>query len=142
MRQFRIAAVTWCAAALLVTACNRNPEPPPPQPAAPAAPAAPKPADNPDDTGHPQIVVLGDSLSAGYGLLELQAYPAILQEKLKQDGYEWDVVNAGISGDTSAAGLQRIDWALSQGDVRILVLELGANDWLRGLAVSEMKKNL
>ena len=143
MRQFRIAAVTWCAAALLLAGCNRNPETPPAASAQPAQPApAPKPADNPDDTGHPKIVVLGDSLSAGYGLLELQAYPALIQDKLKQDGYEWDVVNAGISGDTSAAGLQRVDWALSQGDVRILVLELGANDGLSGLPIAEMKKNL
>src|SRR6186997_2156808 len=103
MRQFRIAAVTWCAAALLLAGCIRHAETPPPVPAQPAP--APKPADNPDDTGHPKIVFLGDSLSAGYGLLELQAYPALIQDKLKEDGYEWDVVNAGISGDTSAAGL-------------------------------------
>ena len=86
--------------------------------------------------------MLGDSLSAGFGLLEAQAYPALIQQKLNEDGYAWDVVNAGISGDTTAAGLQRIDWALGQGDVRILVLELGANDGLRGLPVAEMKKNL
>ena len=140
MRQFRIAAVTLCAAALLLAGCNRNRETPPAAAAQPAP--APKPADNPDDTGHPKIVFLGDSLSAGYGLLELQAYPALIQDKLKEDGYEWDVVNAGISGDTSASGLQRVDWALSQGDVRILVLELGANDGLRGLPIAEMKKNL
>ena len=82
------------------------------------------------------------ALSAGYGLLELQAFPALLQARLHQDGYKWDVVNAGVSGDTSAAGLQRVEWALGQGDVRILILELGANDGLRGLPVSEMKKNL
>jgi acyl-CoA thioesterase I len=86
--------------------------------------------------------VLGDSLTAGLGLLEIQAYPALLQEKLNVDGYGWEVVNAGESGDTSAAGLQRLDWALDQGNVRILVLALGANDGLRGLPVSEMKKNL
>ena len=86
--------------------------------------------------------MLGDSLTAGLGLLESQAYPALLQQRLAADGYKWDVVNAGISGDTSAAGLQRVDWALEQGHVRILVLELGANDGLRGLPVSEMKKNL
>jgi acyl-CoA thioesterase-1 len=142
MRQFRIAAVTLCAAALLLAGCNRNRETPPAAAAQPAPAPAPKPADNPDDTGHPKIVFLGDSLSAGYGLLELQAYPALIQDKLKEDGYEWDVVNAGISGDTSASGLQRVDWALSQGDVRILVLELGANDGLRGLPIAEMKKNL
>ncbi|MEO6236389.1 MAG: arylesterase [Vicinamibacterales bacterium] len=87
-------------------------------------------------------MVLGDSLSAGYGLLELQSYPALLQQKLNTDGYQWEVVNAGISGDTSASGRQRLDWALGQGEVRILVLELGANDGLRGLPIAEMKKNL
>jgi acyl-CoA thioesterase-1 len=75
-------------------------------------------------------------------LLEAQAYPSLLQEKLDQDGYSWEVVNAGVSGDTSAAGLQRLDWALQPSDVRILILELGANDGLRGLPVDEMKKNL
>jgi acyl-CoA thioesterase-1 len=88
------------------------------------------------------VVVLGDSLTAGLGLSPDEAYPALLQEKLRKAGYDWDVVNAGVSGDTSAAGLQRVDWALEQPDVRILVLELGANDGLRGLAVDEMKKNL
>jgi acyl-CoA thioesterase-1 len=128
-------------AALLVTACNRSPETTKPAPAPQPAPAPAASAD-PNDSGRPKVVVLGDSLTAGYGLLELQAFPALLQEKLNVDGYQWEVVNAGISGDTSAAGLQRVDWALSQGDVRILVLELGANDGLRGLPVTEMKKNL
>ena len=133
-------AWSWGLALLLLAACSRSPQPPAQQ----RAPAQPAPAAsvNPDDTGHPKIVVLGDSLTAGLGLLEAQAYPALLQEKLNEDGYAWDVINAGISGDTTAAGLQRIDWALSQGDVRILILELGANDGLRGLPIAEMKKNL
>lgn len=136
-------ARNWGLAVLLLTACNRSPQTPPPQAAAPAPVAkAPAVSNDPNDSGRPKIVVLGDSLTAGLGLLEVQAYPALLQEKLNTDGYEWDVVNAGISGDTTAAGLQRVDWALSQGDVRILILELGANDALRGLPVSEMKKNL
>jgi acyl-CoA thioesterase I len=105
-------------------------------PASPAAPAAPR------DSGRPKIVVLGDSLTAGLGLQQSQAFPALLQKKLDDGHYEWEVVNAGISGDTTAAGLQRLDWALDQQNVRILVLELGANDGLRGLPVSEMKKNL
>ena len=83
-------------------------------------------------SGRPKIVVLGDSLTAGLGLLETQAYPALLQEKIDADGYDCDVVNAGVSGDTSAGGLRRLDWAL-QGDVRVLILALGANDGLRGL---------
>jgi len=108
-----------------------------------SVPAASAPAaSSPDGSNRPKIVALGDSLTAGLGLLEAQAYPSLLQDKLDQDGYSWEVVNAGVSGDTSAAGLQRLDWALQQGDVRILILELGANDGLRGLPVDEMKKNL
>jgi acyl-CoA thioesterase-1 len=86
--------------------------------------------------------VLGDSLTAGLGLAQADAYPALVEEKLRAAGYDWEVVNAGESGDTSAAGLARTDWALDQPNVRILVLELGANDGLRGLSVDEMKKNL
>ena len=59
--------------------------------------------------------MLGDSLTAGLGLLETQAFPALLQEKLDADGYECEVVNAGVSGDTSAGGLRRLDWALDRG---------------------------
>jgi acyl-CoA thioesterase-1 len=144
MHLFRRRAAAWVAVAgLLVTlGCNRGSGTSDERPAPPAAPKAPAAPANPDDSGNPKIVVLGDSLTAGLGLLELQAFPALLQAKLHADGYKWDVINAGISGDTSAAGLQRVNWALSQGDVRILVLELGANDGLRGLPVSEMKKNL
>ncbi|HVF27963.1 MAG TPA: arylesterase, partial [Pyrinomonadaceae bacterium] len=70
-----------------------------------------------------------------------ESYPSILQEKLRDDGYQYEVVNAGVSGDTSAGGVRRIDWSL-EGDVRVVILELGANDLLRGLPVAEMKKNL
>lgn len=124
-----------------MAACNRGA--PPANQAAPASgPAATATPSGASETSRPKIVVLGDSLTAGYGLLESQSLPAHLQRKLDADGFKWDVINAGISGDTTAAGLQRLDWALSQGDVRILILELGANDGLRGLPVSEMKKNL
>ena len=101
--------------------------------AAPADPNAPP--------ARPKIVALGDSLTAGYGLLEAQSYPSILQEHLDRDGYQFEVVNAGVSGDTSAGGLRRLDWAL-EGDVRVLILALGANDGLRGLSVGQMKDNL
>jgi acyl-CoA thioesterase-1 len=91
----------------------------------------------------PRIVCLGDSLTAGYGLPDApkQAYPALLQRKLDAAGYAFEVVNAGVSGDTSAGGLRRLDWSL-EGDVRLLVVALGANDGLRGLSVDEMKGNL
>ena len=132
--------VVGCA--VLVAACGRGSSAPASGEPAGVPQASAAPAAASDDSGHPKIVALGDSLTAGHGLLEMQAYPALLQEKLNEDGYAWDVINAGVSGDTSAAGLQRLDWALQQGDVRILVLELGANDGLRGLPVEELKKNL
>ena len=134
MSQFRRRALVGGLALALLAACSRAPgNPPPPAPAPGPQPSA----------SRPTIVVLGDSLTAGLGLVaETQSYPALLQDKLKAGGYDWDVANAGVSGDTSAAGRQRLDWALEQGNVRIIVLELGANDGLRGLPVSEMKKNL
>ena len=89
----------------------------------------------------PRIVFLGDSLTAGYGLAKAQAVPSLMQARLAREGYPFEVVNAGVSGDTSAGGLSRLDWSLS-GDVRILVVELGANDGLRGLPVAAMKRNL
>ena len=89
-----------------------------------------------------KIVAFGDSLTAGYGLSTEQSYPSLLQKKLAADGFDYEVVNAGISGDTSAGGVRRIDWSLEGGNVKIVILELGANDILRGQPISEMKKNL
>ncbi len=89
-----------------------------------------------------KIVAFGDSLTAGFGLLEKESYPYLLQEKLKADGYDYEVVNAGISGDTSIGGLERIDWVLEMENVQIIILELGANDMLRRMPVANMKKNL
>lgn len=90
----------------------------------------------------PTIVAFGDSLTAGYGLSQDQSYTTLLQRKLEENGYRYRVVNAGVSGDTSAGGARRIDWALQSGNVKFLILELGGNDGLRGLPVPEMKKNL
>ena len=90
----------------------------------------------------PKIIAFGDSLTAGFGLAEKESYPYLLQERLKADGYDYEVINAGVSGDTSLGGLERIDWVLEQENVRILILELGANDLLRGLPVAKMKQNL
>jgi len=93
-------------------------------------------------SNRPKIVAFGDSLTAGFGLAEKESYPYLLQEKLKADGYNYEVINAGVSGETSLGGLERIDWVLEQENVKILVLELGANDLLRGLPVARMKDNL
>ena len=109
-----------------------------------SAGGASDPASTPDPDApppRPRIVALGDSLTAGLGLLESESYPARLQQRIENEGYAFEVVNAGVSGDTSAGGLRRLDWAL-EGDVRVLVLALGANDGLRGLSVADMKKNL
>jgi|SRR5258705_1426224 len=100
-----------------------------------AAPVAAPPA------ARPRIVFLGDSLTAGYGLDLEQSVPSLIQKHLDAEGYTYEVVNAGVSGDTSAGGLRRLEWSLD-GDVRILVIELGANDGLRGLPVVGMKQNL
>ncbi len=87
------------------------------------------------------ILFLGDSLTAGQGVEESQAFPALIEEKIQAKHLPYEVVNAGLSGDTSAGGLRRIDWLL-QRPIDVLVLELGANDGLRGLPVAAMKANL
>jgi acyl-CoA thioesterase-1 len=104
-----------------------------------------KPASSPPhqtDSGKPKIVAFGDSLTAGFGLAEKESYPYLLQQQLKADGFDYEVINAGVSGETSIGGLERIDWVLEQENVQILILELGANDLLRGLPVAKMKQNL
>jgi acyl-CoA thioesterase I len=98
-------------------------------------------ADPASPPARPRIVALGDSLTVGLGLLETQSFPSLLQAKIDEDGYQFEVINSGVSGDTSAGGLRRLDWAL-EGDVKILILALGANDGLRGLSVADMKRNL
>ena len=90
----------------------------------------------------PKILAFGDSLTAGFGLTEKESYPYLLQQKLEADGYNYEVLNLGVSGETSYGGLERIDWALEQENIEILILELGANDLLRGLPVKKMKENL
>lgn len=110
------------------------------KPAEPSAPAAATPSEKNKDT-RPVIVAFGDSLTAGYGLPESESYTTLLQEKLEAEGYQYRVVNAGVSGDTSAGGARRLDWSL-EGDVKFMILELGGNDGLRGLPVTELKKNL
>jgi acyl-CoA thioesterase I len=89
-----------------------------------------------------RIVFLGDSLTAGLGLLSDEAYPMQIQEKFAQEGYgNVEIVNAGVSGDTTAGGLQRVNGLLDP-DVKILVVALGGNDALRGLPVSQTRDNL
>jgi len=92
-----------------------------------------------DDT---RILVLGDSLSAAHGIDEDQGWVALLQQRLKQEKHSYKVINASISGETTAGGLTRLPQLLKQYQPGIVLLELGANDGLRGLSVTAMKKNL
>jgi acyl-CoA thioesterase I len=87
------------------------------------------------------ILALGDSLTAGYGLEPGHAMPDILQQALRKDGLDITIINAGVSGDTAVQGAARLDWALTD-DVKAMVLELGANDALRGLAPEQVDKAL
>lgn len=89
------------------------------------------------------IMFFGDSLTAGYGLSDpaSQAFPALIQQKIDDAGLPWRVINAGLSGETTSAGLRRVDWVLRQ-PVDIFVLALGANDGLRGIDPSVSRRNL
>jgi len=89
----------------------------------------------------PRVVAFGDSLTSGRGIGTDLAYPAILQQRIEKDGLAYTVVNAGVSGDTSSRALRRLDAALG-GDVRVMILALGANDGLRGVPVARLKSNL
>ncbi|MBI4500673.1 MAG: arylesterase [Gemmatimonadetes bacterium] len=131
-----LAVLLLCSA----QACNRSDSNSgaAPRSASPPArqPAPPAPTDS-----RPVVLFFGTSLTAGLGLDPDEAYPALIQRKIDSAGLQYRTVNAGVSGETSAAGVRRIDWILQQA-VAVLVLELGANDVLRGLELSEAKKNL
>ena len=87
------------------------------------------------------ILFFGNSLTAGYGLEQDEAFPALIQEKIDSLGLSYKVVNAGLSGETTSGGKNRIDWVLKQ-NVDVFVLELGANDGLRGIPLDETRRNL
>ncbi|HSI68659.1 MAG TPA: arylesterase [Gillisia sp.] len=87
------------------------------------------------------ILFFGTSLTAGMGLDPNEAYPAVIQQKIDSLGFDYEVVNAGLSGETTASGSNRISWVLNQ-DVDVFLLELGANDGLRGIPLEETRKNL
>lgn len=89
----------------------------------------------------PTIVAFGDSLTAGFGVSREEAYPAQLEERLRAKGFAYRVLNAGVSGETTAGALRRVDWILKH-DPSIVILELGANDGLRGLPLRDTYANL
>ena len=136
------AVALLCAVAALTAGCSRAESDVSSRgrsaPASPAEPATPPSA--PAETA-PRIVFLGDSLTAGLGVAPTEAYPALLQQRVRDAGLPHEVVNAGVSGDTSAGGLRRLDWSL-KGRVEVLVVALGANDGLRGLAPRDLDTNL
>ncbi len=94
------------------------------------------------ESARPRLLALGDSLTAGFGLPEDQAFPTRLQAWLNRAGVEVTVINAGVSGDTSAGGLARLDWALGNDPPEFALVELGANDALRGLSPGALYDNL
>jgi acyl-CoA thioesterase I len=87
------------------------------------------------------IIAMGDSLTAGLGIPEEEAYPAVLQGKLHEAGYDWQVINAGISGETSSGALSRLNWIIAQ-HPDIVILETGANDGLRGIPIDVIRENI
>ncbi|MFT0714803.1 arylesterase [Flagellimonas lutimaris] len=88
-----------------------------------------------------KILFFGDSLTAGYGLEVSQAFPAVIQEKIDSLGLDYTVINAGLSGETTASGKNRLEWVLED-DIDIIIIELGANDGLRGVPLTETESNL
>jgi acyl-CoA thioesterase-1 len=122
------------AALFVITGCNNNGG----APGSKSNDAENKPA---SVAKTKNIVFFGNSLTAGYGLSPTEAFPAIIQNKIDSLGFPYKVINAGVSGETSSGGNGRIDWILRQ-PLHVFVLELGANDGLRGIPLSETKKSL
>jgi acyl-CoA thioesterase I len=126
--------------AMLATACSQADSAATSADATRASGPRTPPAAPSQDTA-PRIVILGDSLTAGLGLDPSQSFPSLLQDRLDAAGLNYQVVNAGVSGDTTAGGLRRLEWSV-EGDTRVLVVALGGNDGLRGLPVEETRRNL
>lgn len=123
--------VAFIGVGLVATACGPSAELPPKA----SAGAAPVVKDG------PLVAFLGDSLTAGWNLSEEQAFPALIEQRLREQGRPVRVLNAGVSGDTTAGGLARLDWILRQKPA-VVVVALGANDGLRGLDLGQMQANL
>ncbi len=140
----RAATCQWLFVVVASAACGNAPAPADVTAAAPdheraatadrPEPATPAPAAR-------RIVILGDSLTAGLGLPPDEAYPALIQARLDARDAGWQVINAGVSGDTSAGGMRRLDWSLD-GGAAVVVVALGGNDALRGLPVADLRRNL
>jgi acyl-CoA thioesterase-1 len=131
LRSIRILAAIAVLAAI---GCAAPPSAEQPAPATPTQVA-------PTPTATATVTVLGDSLAAGLGLPENEGFPAVVEELLRDRGHDVRVLNAGVSGDTTAGGLNRLDWILQQAP-EILVVELGGNDALRGQSLENIEANL
>lgn len=94
------------------------------------------------NAGKKRVLILGDSITAGYGLDPEQSFPALLQKKIDAAALPFEIKNAGLSGDTTAGGLRRIDWVLGADGADVLLVALGGNDGLRGIPPEQMSKNL
>jgi acyl-CoA thioesterase I len=124
---------------LLAAGCGAEKEP---EPAAPAEQREDRAARNDDsESRRGAVVVLGNSIAAGYGLQPEQAFPALLQQRIDSLGWPFEVVNGGLSGETTSGGLRRVDWLLRR-PVDVLIIELGGNDGLRGIPVEVTRQNL
>ena len=134
----RLVILTFLA---ILAGCNGNAPAPSGAQTAQRAQSAQRAPRAQTTSAKPRIVFLGDSLTAGLGLPADQSFPSLVGRKLEKNGLDYEVVNAGVSGDTSAGGVRRLDWSL-EGDVRVLIVALGGNDGLRGLPPGELKKNL
>lgn len=131
-----------CTALLLTTGCQRADTTAVPPATETEATSQPSSHQSPSpEESHPRVVFLGDSLTAGLGLETSEAFPALLEQQLTSEGLPVTVVNAGVSGDTTAGGLRRLSWILQQ-KPDVLVVCLGGNDGLRNLDVATSKENL
>lgn len=124
--------------ALLIASCGESPQKEESNDRRPASTAE----DKKPEEGRKVILFFGNSLTAGYGVKKEQSFPSLIQARIDSLGLNYKVVNAGVSGETTATGLNRLDWVLDNYEVEIFVLELGANDGLRGLPPEQTKKNL
>lgn len=148
-RSWILAQLVFCLGVVAVYGCDRNSAPsssPPPrdgfgQRLGTDVTAQPGRSKAQISAERPRIVAFGNSLTAGLGVAQEESYPAQLQRKLEETGYSYRVVNAGVSGETTAGGLRRVAWVLNS-KPSIVILELGGNDGLRGLSLQETKANL
>ena len=135
----------FTCAALICAGCTPSAETEPPPPAEPVTlplEAEVESQDGVTDSETYKIVMLGDSLTAGFGLSPSQALPERLEDRLNAAGHQVEIVNAGVSGDTSAGGLARYDWSVGSVQPDLLILALGANDYLSGRDPAQTRTNL